>query len=123
MTPCQKNNIINIKEKRYESTSDCEISTIYISSKHSSRISMYMTKMVGDKRRLCWTLIFYQISSNQNSVVLNLEITFLCSLIPTTLNLRRTITSSTIFHSFVLRVMPKAFLKSMKEHKWLALSF
>jgi hypothetical protein len=90
-------------------------------SKHSSNLSMYMPKRVGDKGQPCLTLILQLISFDQPSVFLNLAIMFSYILIAATLNSRGTFISSNLFQRFFLGTMSKDFIKSTKQQKRLVL--
>jgi hypothetical protein len=90
-------------------------------SKHSSNLSMYMPKRVGDKGQPCLTPILQLISFDQPSMFLSLAITFSYILIAAALNSRDTFISSNLFQRFFLGTMSKAFLKSTKQQKRLVL--
>lgn len=88
-----------------------------VSSKYSSSLPIYMPKRVGDKGHPCLTQILHLISSDQPSVVLSLAITFSYNLVRTTLNLRGTIISSSLFHNSVLRMLLQSILKILNIYQ------
>jgi len=90
-------------------------------SKHSSNLSAYMPKGVGDKGQPYLTPILQLISFDQPSLFLNLAITFSYILIATTLNSRGTFIYSILFKSFFQGTMTKDFLKSTKQQGRLVL--
>jgi hypothetical protein len=79
------------------------------SSKHSSNLSMYMPKRVGDRGQPYLTPILKLISFDQPLVFLNLAITFSYNLTTIALNLKGTFISSNIFQRLDLGIMSKIF--------------